>query len=1239
MAKQNKGRKFFAASATAALVAAAIVPAASAAESTTTIKDFDKVSDWAKEDVKALVEAGIISGDEKGNFNPTKSITRAEAAQIFTGAFELEAEGTVDFKDVKKDAWYYDAIAATVENGIFEGVSATEFAPAKNLTRSEAAKILVEAFELEGEADLKDFADASTVKPWAKSYLEVAVANGIIKGVEVNGKTNLNPNASITRQEFAAVFNRALENEVDNAVKVDKVEVVDAKTLNVTLTDGTKETITLEKALEPNKETEVTFKIKDVEYKAKVTYVVTTATAVKSVSATNLKEVVVEFDGTVDKETAEEASNYTLKSGKAVKSVKLSDDKKTATVTVVGTLANNKADAISISNVKAGDKVINVKNVEFTAVDNKLPEVTAVKSLGTKSVKLEFSEPVKGLQQSNFTLDGKAYFGKITMGANDRSVILTPFSSTALSVGDHKLTTTGVKDYADFVSLSSTHDFKVVEDKEAPTVTEATATLESVTLTFSEDVDVETIKASNVYWKSGDSKKEAHEFEAIADNKYKFFFKEEKTLPTGKVDIHVEGVKDFSDNQIAKDTKVTVTPEIDQTRPEVKKVTVTDARVIKVTFSKALNSTSVEDVKNYTVLNKDGKVVSVQNAKLDPNDSKTVIINLYSDLSTGENKLTIKNLKDATKLQNTMLDYSDKIVRGDKDAPEFDSKVVNTKERRVVLTFNKKMNVDTLVDYSNYLVKVDGKLQTLSSDLADISVMQDGTTVVITFAETRDGKTIDFVNAGSGKANVSELQVLGVKDVAGNLLKEFADTTTGTGKNIIKLEKSTDLALADIDQDYKGMKAELVDKNTIKVKLNAGVKSASTGAFSYEIAGVEQVKDVEIDGTSTVKVKFKDGVLGTSAADLNLKVDFAKLVTLAGNTPEGFDFIKVTSTSTNLLDSVKPEITDKGVYEVDGNKITINYSEALKIDEIAAGNQDLIDADFLITRVSDNKELNVGQYDVAVNGKKLVITLSDARTVDTSYKVSVKESAKYVIDHSVAKNTLTKSTGESALVKATANANVTGTLTHTTPGAALTAGTAQVNKLTVTTPANADGNITVTFNDGTPVVKTVAVLNGDTAAQVAAKINTAFAGLTGWTASNPTGTADVVFTATAAAADKAVTITTVDTGTTGVGTPAGTQVTAGVAPTTGTKQVETLTVNGPAIYAGDIKVSFTDGGTPVVKTVTVAASETAAQVATKIQAAFGTDLTDWTVTSSGADVVFTAKAELANKTVTVTVAN
>jgi hypothetical protein len=230
MAKQNKGRKFFAASATAALVASAIVPVASAAQ----VNDYNKISGYAKDAVQALVDQGVIQGDTNGNFNPLNTVTRAQAAEIFTKALELEADGDVNFSDVKKGAWYYNSIAAVVANGIFEGVSANEFAPNKSLTRSEAAKVLVDAFGLEGSESLSQFADASQVKGWAKESLEIAVANGIFTGSEENGKLNLKPNAAITRQDFAVVFARTLD-LVDTETPADaSVKAINATTVEVT---------------------------------------------------------------------------------------------------------------------------------------------------------------------------------------------------------------------------------------------------------------------------------------------------------------------------------------------------------------------------------------------------------------------------------------------------------------------------------------------------------------------------------------------------------------------------------------------------------------------------------------------------------------------------------------------------------------------------------------------------------------------------------------------------------------------------------------------------------------------------------------------------------------------------------------------------------------------------------------------------------------------------------------------
>lgn len=47
-------------------------------------KDMDAVSGWALEGVELMRMTGIISGDEKGYFNPLGQATRAQAATVFT---------------------------------------------------------------------------------------------------------------------------------------------------------------------------------------------------------------------------------------------------------------------------------------------------------------------------------------------------------------------------------------------------------------------------------------------------------------------------------------------------------------------------------------------------------------------------------------------------------------------------------------------------------------------------------------------------------------------------------------------------------------------------------------------------------------------------------------------------------------------------------------------------------------------------------------------------------------------------------------------------------------------------------------------------------------------------------------------------------------------------------------------------------------------------------------------------
>ena len=50
--------------------------------------DDAKISDYAKNYVYALANAGILKGDDKNNFRPTDNLTRAEAASIIVRANE-----------------------------------------------------------------------------------------------------------------------------------------------------------------------------------------------------------------------------------------------------------------------------------------------------------------------------------------------------------------------------------------------------------------------------------------------------------------------------------------------------------------------------------------------------------------------------------------------------------------------------------------------------------------------------------------------------------------------------------------------------------------------------------------------------------------------------------------------------------------------------------------------------------------------------------------------------------------------------------------------------------------------------------------------------------------------------------------------------------------------------------------------------------------------------------------------
>ena len=165
---------------------------------------------WASEYVKELYEAGIVTGVTDTEFGPSLSMKRGDfVLMLYRAAGQPAVSGSAGFEDVAADAYYADAVAWAVANGITEGKGEGTFAPDDTLTRQEGFTFLYRALDVlgagfvEGDTALLDsFADGASVAEWARSATATLITNGVVEGSE----SGLNPAGSLTRAEMAKML-------------------------------------------------------------------------------------------------------------------------------------------------------------------------------------------------------------------------------------------------------------------------------------------------------------------------------------------------------------------------------------------------------------------------------------------------------------------------------------------------------------------------------------------------------------------------------------------------------------------------------------------------------------------------------------------------------------------------------------------------------------------------------------------------------------------------------------------------------------------------------------------------------------------------------------------------------------------------------------------------------------------------------------------------------------------------
>ncbi|EFI67190.1 S-layer protein [Lysinibacillus fusiformis ZC1] len=1175
MAKQNKGRKFFAASATAALVASAIVPVASAAQ----VNDYNKISGYAKEAVQSLVDQGVIQGDTNGNFNPLNTVTRAQAAEIFTKALELEADGDVNFSDVKKGAWYYNSIAAVVANGIFEGVSAKEFAPNKSLTRSEAAKVLVDAFGLEGSESLSQFADASQVKGWAKDALETAVANGIFTGSEENGKLNLKPNAAITRQDFAVVFARTLDLAV---------ETVDA---SVKAINNTTVEVTFDEEVNVDDVKAANFKIEGLEVKS------------AAVKQTNKKVVVLTTAAqTADKEYVLSYKDEEIGKFKGITAV-IPTAIKVTTPSVQGTLGKEATVSAQVTvpegQSKAGIPVtFNIVTDTSNQLNQKIEVVAYTNEEGIASYSYT-RYYAHNDSVTAYATDKASVFAKGTVYWADSLTLTEVTQGNTLANGSKKVYKVVAPQYKDkkdvYVNITFAENVNVAPDKLVRDVTvtdvgadsgkypyqvttggtqevrvkldkngEATFTLTGSNATVTPIVFVDGYADTYNVWKSGNGKLDEQELQAKAasvkfDLSHTLGLKVEAQGQQNSAAITTKG-------NGGRNYQVTLTDKDGKVAP--------DDTALKVVFPKG--SISKDQPVYITVKGTDGKDLAPQRVVEDQ------VYTTYVNGTKGQVTFKLTGNKDAYATPTVFVDNGS-------DTNKLDKSDLQTVSETTYF-------VDAVVNKS--------KLSVLDAEGEEVKSVATSAPAFFEYKSVDQNGFDYYAETGSYEVSYQVSPQFGDVTVSGNGL---AATTVqkGTTATVKVTAVNGKASLRVVSADTAIASNVTVSASSSQISLEDQPATVEFSKYANEV-----VTDIATNvNTTTDELTIKGKLYSYKDANYQYQGSNITLSAFEGYIAGNNAKVSVTKGTDNKL-------TFNVVELVGAANIPVTVTSATAVDTDGNGIADQIQLTF-------SKAVDEAKLTAAYLG---TVTLTGG-TVGTAV----------VGDVSPTDNKVTLSvTGATGLSLGTL------TLPELA-GLGVDNGHGQVETLTATAATSTgDAIVTVQaagFNGGAPLNINVPVVALDTDAVVAQKVFNALKANT--TVTNffdvTTATNTVVLKAKTAANEDTTMSVTLANNVTAAQSVTGAGNDAGVAPA---KESVAITITNPAVNAGTASITLVDGTFNKTVTATVAAGDTTDTIASKFFAALIGDnsvTSHYDLTISGSVITLVDKAPGVGSTTVVTV--
>ncbi|HFU7089592.1 TPA: S-layer homology domain-containing protein [Bacillus cereus] len=779
---------------------------------------------WSAEYIDYLVAKKAIEGKPDGTFAPTEAIDRASAAKIMAITLGLEVKDGAKptFKDAQ-DSWAAKYIAAVEKAGVIQGDGTGNFNPNNQINRASMASMIVKAYKLDGKVSGQLETKFFDLKDhWGEKDANILVALGITNGTG-NG---WEPDKSVTRAEAAKFI---------------------AKT--------------------------------DMQFGQKA------EAKVESIKAINAKEIEVKF-GTEVKDVT--AANFAVVEGSKeldIEKVELSEDKKSATITLKNALVNKQAYVAHVKDVKSVDGKDIPKALEVIFFNDEVAPTVSTVSTPDGNVKVVFSEKLSK-DAVTVVINGKEF----TATPEDNTVTLTKadVASVVKNGEAFNVIVTGAKDLVGntMEMYEGKATYKVEKDVIAPEVkdikvkelVDGVATLE---VTFSEELSAE----GKVVVKKGDTVVEGATIALDQDTT-----KALVTVPGALTDketaanlkVEFVGYKDAANNvgtKVTKEVKVTK----DVVAPNLVKVEADENKAATFTFDKDVTAQEGK----LRVINLDtSKDVTKEVAVAPVEDNKKAITLTFPEKGNYKVAATKGFVKDTAGNESAAFTKEVKVVEkkeeGKKDevAPKATKveRVANSKTKFTV-TFDKEVKggqaADSASNVNNYTL-AGAKLP----EGTLIVINADGKSVTIELPETftfEKSETVKFT-----VANVANKD--GVKMGTTNLLVNVVDTKA---------------------PEFKSAKITKVDAKEITLTFSEAV-NVDTTDFTVDLNGValtvakadqetEAAKDVVLKVTAPADVNLATGTVTVKAKELenNAKYEF-KTTDKAGNALVAFKSVTAT---------------------------------------------------------------------------------------------------------------------------------------------------------------------------------------------------------------------------------------------------------------------------------------------------------------------------------------------------------